>query len=838
MEVLELFTGKAGVVQKQWPGKKAQAVAEEQRWDRFQQQFAEPLLLAWREHRYEPVMRAIRPALLVYGELRRERGGLNFQDLLLRSVALLRDKPVVRRYFRDRFTHLLVDEFQDTDPLQAEVMLLLTAEDPEEANWEKCRPVAGSLFVVGDPKQSIYRFRRADIQTYGKVRAIMENAGGAIVPLTANFRSVQSVIDWVNGCFNEVFPASADAYSPANRPLEVGRTGESGESDGSKDRLAVARLLIPAALKHQDLIAEHEADLIARTIRRALDERWLLPRTEAERARGAPDYATPGDFLIVARLKSRLTTYARKLQQHGIPHLVTGGSVLNEVPELALLQACLTAVSRSDDPVALVAVLRSELFGVADTVLYEFRRLGGRFSYHSRIPEELAEVDAAVLRDAFERLREYGQWLRRLPAAAAIERIAADLGLVARACAAEEGDAHAGSLLKAIELLRAADGPLTAGDYVGALGRLVDHSEMHDGVPVRPPAETPVRVMNLHQCKGLEAPVVFLADPSGESEHDVGVHIDRSGDKPRGYLAVYGPKRSQWGRPPVLAQPPGWNRLAAHEQRFLDAEAHRLLYVAATRAGVQLVISQREGNANQKNPWQLFDARLQSAEPFNDPGPVPLKPPATLVIDATEWNEEVEAIERRWNEVIRPTYAVQAIKVEAIQGGARPHGEQSGGAEWGEVLHVLLEAAMKHPRAELGGLAASALESVGLPVALFEEAVGTVQRVAGSPVWRRAQAAVRCLTEVPLALPVASAEAVGGLPTVRRGVIDLVFLESAGWVIVDYKSERVPASDVPALVAFYRPQVEAYATAWETAVGQPVAERGLFFTNSGEYVVV
>ena len=830
MELLEQFEGQASVVQKMWPGKREQALAERDRWNDFVQRYADPLRLAWREHRYEPIMRAIRPALNIYDRLRRERNGLNFQDLLLRSVALLRDKPEVRRYFCDRFTHLLVDEFQDTDPIQAEVMLLLTADDPAETDWQQCRPIPGSLFVVGDPKQSIYRFRRADILTYNKVRGIVQDVGGEVIPLTANFRSVKPVVDWVNGCFDNVFPGSPNDYSPADRPLDVGRT------DGKNQKTAVEKLLAPAGVRRNELIAEHEADTIARTIRRAIDEKWSVPRTEQERHRGIPDHSTSGDFLIVARGKARLTVYARKLQQYGIPHSVTGGRVLNEVPELELLHTCLTAVARSDDPVALVAVLRSELFGVADTLLYDYRRFGGRFSYHAEIPAELPAGDSAVLKDAFERLQSYSRWLRRIPAAAAIERIAADLGLLARACAAEEGDAHAGSLLKAIELLRSVDGQLTVGDYVDAVGRLVDQNDVHDGVPVRPPAEMPVRVMNLHQCKGLEAPFVFLVDPSGESDHDISAHIDRSGNEPRGYLPIYGPKRSQWGRPPVLAHPPGWDQLATQEQRFLDAEANRLLYVAATRAGVKLVISQRDGKANQKNPWQLFDDYLEAEKQFSDPGLVPSKPSPKVTIDPENWKKEVDAIEQRWQAVAQPTYAVQAIKETAIKGRLKPHGAETGGAEWGEVLHTLLEAAIKQPEAEFRGLAITALESEDLPLTLVESVVTTVQHVIDSDLWKRARRAQRCLAEAPLAMSIPATESSNGLPTVLRGVIDLAFLESTGWVIVDYKSERVEADDIPALVTYYKPQIEAYAQAWAKVVGQPVVESGLFFTHIGKYV--
>ncbi len=828
MELLEQFEGSTSVVQKKWPGTKNQALAELDRWNIFVQQYADPLLLAWREHRYEPVMRAIRPALDVYNSLRHERNALNFQDLLLLSVSLLRDKPDVRSYFRERFTHLLVDEFQDTDPIQAEIMLLLTADDAAETSWQRCRPVSGSLFVVGDPKQSIYRFRRADILTYNKVRSIVEDVGGKVIPLSANFRSVRPIVAWVNGCFNQVFPATPDDYSPANRPLDVGRT------DGADQKSTVEKLLAPTGIVRYEVIAEQEADLIARTIRQAIDNKWSVPRTEQERRHGVSDCARPGDFLIIAHSKKRLTVYARKLQQYGIPHSVTGGRLLNEVPELELLRTCLTAVTRSDDPVALVAVLRSELFGMADTVLYEFTRLGGRFSYHSEIPSELPEADALVLRDAFMRLQSYSRWLRRMPAASAIERIAADLGLIARACAAEEGDAHAGSLLKAIELLRSVDGQ-SIGDYLDAIGRLVDQNDMHDGVPVRPSAEMPVRVMNLHQCKGLEAPFVFLVDPSGESDHDVSVHIDRSGDSPRGYLPIYGRKRGQWVSPPVLAHPPGWDQLAASEQRFLDAETNRLLYVAATRAGVKLVISQR-GKANEKNPWRLFDDYLPANTQFADPGPVSAKPASEVTIDPADWKNAVEAIEQRWHTVLQPTYAVQAIKESAIKGGPKPHGAEKGGAEWGTVLHSLLEAAMKQPNADLRGLAVATLECEELPLTLVEDVVTTVERVVASDLWKRACGAERCLVEAPLAISVPAAESLNRLPTVLRGVIDLVFLESAGWVIVDYKSERVEASEIPALVAYYKPQIKAYAKAWEKAVGQSVVECGLFFTHTGAYV--
>jgi ATP-dependent helicase/nuclease subunit A len=831
LDALQRMTKPGKVVQKNWPGKKAQAVAELERWNHFASTHAEPVVQAWREHRYEPAIRIICQARRRYDELRQALGGLNFQDLLLKAAALLRDKPQVRRYFRTRYTHLLVDEFQDTDPVQAEVMLLLTADDPEETLWQRCRPVSGSLFVVGDPKQGIYRFRRADIVTYNKVRSIIEEVGGTVVPLTANFRSCKPIIDWVNDRFSEFFPEAASEFAPAHCPLDVGR------SDGGGEQPAVFRLQVPDCAA--DDLARHEADVIARIICQAIAEKWPVPRSASQQALGLPEHAVAGDFMIVTHRKRRLAYYAAKLQQYGLPHVVTGGTTLNEVPELRLLQTCLAALLRPHDPIALVAALRSELFGVPDTLLYEIKRCGGRFHYFAPIPEGLEEADTAYLETVFNRLRTCSRWLHRLPAAAAVERIAADFGLLARACAAEEGDVHAGSLLKTIELLRRSSGPLT-GDCLEVLDRLLERLEGQDGIAVRPSAEAPVRVMNLHQCKGLEAPFVFLADPRGESKHPVEFHIDRTGERTSGYLSICGPKVGQFGPAPILAQPRSWSHWQQREQQFLDGEKLRLLYVAATRAGAKMIISQR--SKNDTNPWGIFDTALPATSTLPDPGLVSLPSSTDASLALANWKPDVAAIEGRWRRTIKPTYAVEAIKASSLQSGtvraaSKPRG-QDGGAEWGELLHVLLEAAMKRPHADLRDLAVSVLETLGKPTEWAEEALETVRSVLDSATWKRACSAERVLSEVPIMVPVGAEESSTGLLTVRRGVIDLAFREAGGWVLVDYKSERVETAELAALAEFYRPQMVGYATAWERATGQPILERGILFTHAGQYVAV
>lgn len=822
MQLLELFKD-TKVTQKCWPNKTGKT--EKGRWEKFVAEVANPARQAWAEYRYEPCMRAIQPARELYRNARSRANALNFHDLLQMSAGLLRDQPEIRTYFRSRFTHLLIDEFQDTDPIQAEVMMLLTADDSSEQDWQKCRPVPGSLFVVGDPKQSIYRFRRADIQTYNKVRKIIEGSSGVIVSLTANFRSTEPVVRFVNSVFGKAFPNQADDFSPANRELQASRSDSMADS-------SIQRLIVPTNRGRPN--TRDEAWFIARTIRAAIDgaDGWEIPRTPQEQKAGLTSRPVPADFLIIPRRKKKLSLYANALQWFGIPQSVTGGKSLNSVPELRLLHLVIRAITRSDDPVALVAVLRSELFGVADTSLYAFKQAGGHFAWSAPVPEQLDATDADQIANAFQRLQRYADRLSADPAGSAIEQIAGDLGLFARAAAANDGGMRAGSLMKAIELVRDSRGALTSSDFMTSLEALANSSEVHSGTTARSPAEAPVRIMNLHQCKGLEAPVVFLVDPTREDKYPVGIHIDRAGDQTHGFLPVYGSRvhdRSQ--RRHLLAQPQNWDRFAQREEQFLTVEEDRLRYVAATRAGVRLIVSQRDGK-NEGSFWEDFDADLEEMPVLADPGNVAAPHSTPQAIDRTQHEEWLTEIDSRWGNCLQPTYDVQAIKQLAVTGTKPAYGDETRGKEWGTVLHTLLEAAIRHPDAALSPLAISALTEQGLSLNLLDDVLSTVSSVTASDMWQRAQSAEQCLVEIPIS--VLSTE--GKLPTVLRGVIDLVFREAAGWVIVDYKSERVDAEHLPQLTEYYRPQLEAYGDHWHKVTGESVAERAIFYIHTGEYV--
>ena len=130
----------------------------------------------------------LRPVVAAYEAAHRRSGALDFLDLLLRTRDLVRDDATVRNEFQTRFTHFFVDEFQDTDPLQAEILLLLAAADPDQNDWRKVVPKRGKLFIVGDPKQSIYRFRRADVALYEGVKRRLVATGARVLELRTSFR--------------------------------------------------------------------------------------------------------------------------------------------------------------------------------------------------------------------------------------------------------------------------------------------------------------------------------------------------------------------------------------------------------------------------------------------------------------------------------------------------------------------------------------------------------------------------------------------------------------------------------------------------------------------------
>ena len=851
MQVLALCRPRRKHKKTFWPDGKRVADDESAWYEQFVTDVAEPMLRMWHALRYQVVIRTMKRAVDTFDEIRAHRGVLSFEDLLMKATRLLRDQPHVRASFARRFKCLLVDEFQDTDPIQAEMMLLLTADRVDETDWTKTRPRPGSLFVVGDPKQSIYRFRRADIVTYAQVRDRIVDTGGAVVSLVTNFRARPELVDWTNDVFQDLFPKEASDYSPTYDAMAAGRAPIE-PADGALPPVAVLQL---ADVGDKVKTAQHEAQQVAWTIASWIHQK----RTVVDRQTGERRPVEAGDFLILARQKANFDTYARAIQRLGIACETSGGEAIRNAPEVTMLRDAIRAATRSDDTSALVAALRGPLFGISDVALYEYTQAGGRFSIYADADHEAAQSHPDIA-EAIQCLRSIAEWVRTLPPTAALLRTMDRLRLIILAGIHPDGNERAGTLIRAVELIRsiatstATGQAATMADLMQALDYLMGSKQIADGMPAIPTQGDAVRIMSVHVAKGLEAPVVFLLDPRSHRPTPT-IHIDRSGATAHGYMAMLGPWRLRGARP-IIACPLNWARYEEEAGLFETWEETRLRYVAATRAISTLIVSRRGNHRQKASFWQPFDDDLETMErlpQLKDAG----DPAASIVeVDATTLpitGETVNAVRtdatRARRERAQPSYDVVAIKESVITSAAAARRVSTStplettledddlprGAAWGELIHLLLEAAMTdHQNLDLRPLAQASLEDAGIDPMLAPRVVDIVNRVKASKIWTRAQAASRVLVEVPFQRHLPDRD----LQTLERGVIDLAFRDLYGWTIVDYKTDRVAPDNVEPWLERYRPQIVAYADAFAALSGEPVVEAGLYFVRLNRYVTI
>jgi ATP-dependent helicase/nuclease subunit A len=770
-----------------------------------------PLLARWAEYAHGIALEILRPAAAAFAAERRLKGTLTFQDLLLCTRDMLRDHPRVRSYFQRRFTHLLVDEFQDTDPLQAEVLFYLTGSDTEERKWRELTPRPGSLFIVGDPKQSIYRFRRADITTYLDVRKRIEATGGRILQLSTNFRSSAPICAFVNETFSNLFDAgSVDAgRQAAHVPLAAHREGLL--SDGV--------FLLELQDAKVDEMAEEEARRVAEWIH------GVVTRGEVIEDESGQRLLRWSDVLLVSWGRARLGHYAAALESAGIPYEVTGSYAFKDSEELSRVLPILHAVIDPDDSISVAAFLRGPLCGVDDEALYRYVQEGGRFQPFADVREgtDLRIVNGlGVIREGIEESRTH-------PPAAAISRLFDRLGIIPFAASGQRPGTASGSIYLWLALAREASArgeslPAIVAQLEALVGARADNEELD----INPSTSNAVRLMNLHQVKGLEAAVVFLIDPADDRDHPVELVVAR-GDVPRGHLLI----TRRWGQQKKeVGRPRGWSDLAQREKQFVNSEKQRLLYVAATRARSMLAIGFRQSaTKGVRGAWRDLVARARGPLQFDVPG-VAVSVQTEAMVHSFE--EARAAIAGRFRESSESSYSVLPITKIAHGSHAELVRAEEGlgkGMSWGRVLHRLFEAMLRDESLDIRLYAGNLLKDEERDAAKLSEVLRVVEAVRVSPLWTRVLKADERLVEVPFALTVPARDV--GVDadgeTLLHGAIDLVFREGDLWTIVDYKTDST-AKRLEALVDYYKSQVEHYARFWSQLTGAKTAA-GLFFVD-------
>lgn len=805
VNLLTVLNKKCKVTQKKWRDKD-QAKSCEGRMQEFQSKIVAPALRQWREYLHKPLIDFALRGVVYYEEWRRKRSLLNFQDLLMKSATLLRNNPEVKAYFKKNIKYLLVDEFQDTDPIQAEIVMLLAGDNNSVCDWRKARPKPGSLFLVGDPKQSIYRFRRADIDIYNTVKGILQNGAGKVIELTSNFRSLDHITCLTNTIFKNIFPEKDSQYQAKFSPLVNTRASSQKSGHG------VYKLLVPKVNgNNRENIVREEARSIASWIYHAINGNLRLERTGKELQDGETEDAKPGDFMIIAKRKDMLSWYAHDLEKLGIPYEISGGESFTDSMELREVYKVLKAIADPKDPVVLVAALRGLFFGISDNELYQFAKQGGRFSVYNR-----AENGLAKMKDAFERIRKYRDIVACNSPVTALEKIIECLGIIPLSVSGEMGSSKAGNIFKAIDLLRGSRSDMTGTfpELVEYLRELLTNGGIEE-MSLFPCAGKSVRILNLHKAKGLEAPVIILADPLGVAkDHEPQLHVKRTSEHSEGYFLVT--KSNGEYSSETIAEPKEWERYASDEALYDKEERNRLDYVAATRAKNILVVSVYD-EGERKKAWGSFYPYLQGV-PQLETGPFPdTRPREILTVSKQALDEEHASISNTISFINEPTYQVTAI-TELTGKKDIFTGDVVQGASWGRVIHKALEACGRGKRNKLEILVRNWLTDEGRSPDDLKKVIDFVDVVIRSEMWKRVLQAEEKYFEVPF-----SSLSDG---VVIYGIIDLIFKESDGWVVVDYKTDNFETN--LAKKEAYERQLAMYAGYWEKITGDKVKEKRLF----------
>jgi ATP-dependent helicase/nuclease subunit A len=313
---------------------------------------------------------ALEPVLGVYEGLKTRGGRLDFLDLLIRARDLIRYNAVVRKDLQERFTHYFVDEFQDTDPIQAELLLLLSSDNPQESDWLRVSPIPGKLFLVGDPKQSIYRFRRADVAIYLQVKEMPLSRGAERLYLNVSFRSPPSLQSFVNSAFA---PAMTGMTGNAEYvPLENWRPEITG-------RPTIVALPVPRPYGDYGTIVNFRIDESFPEAAGAYVE-WLVNQsgwTVEENGSVVP--ISPRHICILFRRLRNFSAdvtrpYVRALEARRLPHVLVGGRSFHDREEILALRNALTAIEWPDDELRVYATLRGPFVALSDDTLFSYRQ--------------------------------------------------------------------------------------------------------------------------------------------------------------------------------------------------------------------------------------------------------------------------------------------------------------------------------------------------------------------------------------------------------------------------------------------------------------------------------
>lgn len=739
-----------------------------------------------------------------------DRYALDFDDLEFRAVALLADYPEVRAYWQQAIKAVLVDEFQDTNGRQRDLVLALCE-----------RP--GKRFVVGDAKQSIYRFRGADVTVFRGEESALANSGGALYTLDTSYRAHRELIQGLNDLLAPILgPAEEDTpdwvapFSPLAHHRAAPLEGLAGpfielhltlgsKSSGALDRAALA-------------VAGRVAQLVE-----------------------GCDGLTYGDVAVLCRASTSFGYYEDAFDRYGIPFLTVAGRGFYHRPEIRDVLNALRALADPTDDLALVGLLRSPACALSDPAIYQLvdgRPAGVSLWETLQAGVPLPETDAGRATRAANLIAGLHQRAGRATVSDLLKVFLDETGHLA--ALVQTGQQRA---VRNVEKLLAdalTSSLVSVSDFLAYVAGLRD-SGTREG-EARTTREGAVQIMSVHAAKGLEFPIVVLGDVTYENPHRSDILLDPE-------LGVLLPQKDDEDRPGAI--------YTLGRQRDLEqeaAESDRLLYVAATRVREMLLLNGCFKLTNSETPGYLRGWLKRISEPtgfgnltfgdYSGTGPealrFSLKTQETVlagVLYEPEYKPRDIGLrrERPAEPDSAPGLPPPLLAPLPVTSRQQEAGEDKSRRVWQVVPDAREPTA---PAWVVGLLVHEALAAWRFPEAAFEQwavararSYGLTDREQLSDAARRAyilltrfqkhelfqalEKAERRLHEVPYSL-----EQNG---QVESGSIDILYLQGGRWTVVDFKTDRIQNEGrLPQLLADrgYEDQVRRYITAVRGLVGQ------------------
>lgn len=767
-----------------------------------------------------------RPILQRYRDHKRASAHLDFDDLIFAARDLLRDHDAVRQALGQRFAHVLVDEFQDTDPLQTEIFWRLCGEPVDDHDdWTRFQIRPGALFLVGDPKQAIYRFRGADVGAYVQARdAFRAQDADSLLSISTNFRSCASILTFVNERFEAVLSADGQPGFTALDPFHDDRGG-----------LCVAALDIAVADENGKASAEQqrdaEADAIAELCARLIESHPII-----DRRRGAERPCQPGDIALLAPTGAELWRYEEALERRGIPVATQAGKGLFRRQEVQDLIALTRVLADRRDTLALGAVLRGPLVGLTEENLLDIIwGLPRSEEQPDRIPRLDLSIDPAFImhplaRDVIERLQSLS---RRGNSTTPHELLSQAVDVLrVRPLLLERHRGQAERALANVDLyLSLSTGYAVRGLRAFSEAMTAAWSDEARAVEGRPDAqEEAVALFTMHAAKGLEWPIVIPINTMTAVMAPDNAIIERHTET--FYCPVLG------------VTPEGYETARQAEKDELDRERIRLWYVAATRARELLVLPRLDVTPS-KSAWiGLVDLSLADL-PGLDVSHLPAGLAAAgASADNTQtrasFAEESEAINAAqarltWLAPSRDENAAGTVlrdeETSLWTGSSDDPGPAletaaliQGGRERGLILHKLMEEVLtgevQEAEAALTKRASELIRALGKAPAADAATGLSALELAACVTRTLALPEIKALRpELVAEFPVYSSQMSDGVEIATAGIADALTLTADGRpaVVVDWKSDVTPTAET---LDHYRAQVRAY-------LDMTGAERGL-----------